>query len=98
MTPDITARLSSLLSQAGSAHHVFEQTAHMGVYDQDWPAWYADHLIEHGLSELIDKPVTAERLSQFLLRSNEERKMRHPEPGWAEYTARDLLSMLDALG
>lgn len=98
MTPDITAKLSTLLSQAGSAHHVVEQTALKGVYDQDWPAWYAKYLIKHGLSELIHKPVTAERLSHFLLQSNEERKMRHPEPGWAEYTAQDLLSMLDALG
>lgn len=95
---DTQMQLRTLLSEAGSTHHVFEQTALKGAYDQDWPAWYADYLIAHGLRELVQKPITAEWLSRFLQQSNEERLESDPPPVWVDYTAQDLLSQLSALG
>jgi hypothetical protein len=48
-----------LLSQAGAAHGVYEERDLGGVYAQQWPAWYATYLIEHGIADLAGRAVTA---------------------------------------
>lgn len=80
-------QITDLLSQAGSAHHHFEQTVLKGVYDQEWPVWYADYVIQHGLKELLPTPVTVEQLSQFLRDNYEVYRQENSKLGWAEYTA-----------
>lgn len=46
-------RIEVLLRSAAAAHGVYEETELGGVYDQDWPRWYAEHiarsLAEQGL-------------------------------------------------
>lgn len=83
-------QIAMLLSQAGSAHHHFEQTALKGVYDQEWPAWYVDYAIQHGLGELLPTPVTVERLSRFLAENYEVYKRENSKLGWADYTAQEI--------
>lgn len=90
MTQEITAQIANLLSQAGSAHHHFEQTVLKGVYDQEWPAWYADYVIQHGLGELLPSPVTVEQLGQFLADNYELYKRENSKLGWADYTAQQI--------
>lgn len=38
--PEVTV-LSAALKAAGSAHHEYEQTALNGVFDEQWPMFYA---------------------------------------------------------
>jgi hypothetical protein len=87
MSPDSVTAIANLLSQAGSAHHHYEQTILKGVYDQEWPAWYADYVIAHGLGELLPAPVAAEQLSRFLAENYKRYKQENSKLGWAEYTA-----------
>lgn len=79
--------IRQLLSKAGSAHHTYEQTELNGVYDEEWPAWYASHLIDHGLNDLLSQSVAVDRLAQFLSDSNEQYEATDKHFGWAEYTA-----------
>lgn len=37
--------LASLLREAASAHHTWEQKYLDGQTDDDWPAWYASYLL-----------------------------------------------------
>jgi hypothetical protein len=83
-------QIASLLSQAGSAHHQFEQTVLKGVYDQEWPAWYAEYVIAHGLNDLLPNPVTIEQLSRFLAENYEVYKKENSKLGWADYTAQQI--------
>lgn len=80
-------KISHLLSQAGSAHHVFEQTVLKGVYDQDWPAWYANYVIEHGLSDRLGRAVTVELLARFLSDTNDLYEQTDKRQSWADFTA-----------
>jgi hypothetical protein len=88
------AQIAKLLAEAGTAHHQYEQTVLKGVYDQEWPAWYAGYILERGLNSMLRRPVNRDTLSQFLLQSNEMRQKQVPEPGWVEYTAHDIVARL----
>src|SRR5262245_27447039 len=90
MSPNNTTQIAALLSQAGSVHHQFEQTVLRGVYDQEWPAWYADYVIQHGLRELLPRPVTVESLAQFLAENYEVYQRENSKLGWADYTAQEI--------
>ncbi|MBE7555460.1 MAG: hypothetical protein HS126_30790 [Anaerolineales bacterium] len=90
MSANNITQIAMLLSQAGSAHHHFEQTALKGVYDQEWPAWYADYAIQHSLGELLPTPVTVEQLGRFLAENYEVYQQENSKLGWADYTAQQI--------
>jgi hypothetical protein len=94
MNQETIAKIAKLLAETGAAHHLYEQTALKGVYDQEWPAWYAEHLLELKLNDLLNHPVTQADLSNFLFQSNEVRKQQRPEPDWVGYTAHDIAARL----
>lgn len=85
---DIEA-INALLVQAEEAHGVFEETELKGVYDQEWPRWYAAYAVEHGIGALIGRAVTNDQLAQFLASTNVEFEQAEPTPHepWAAYTA-----------
>jgi hypothetical protein len=83
--------VASLLDRAGNAHHHYEQTVLNGVYDRDWPIWYAEYALEHGLGKLLAQSLTLEQLSQFLDRSNEQYEAENPDRSWADYTAQKIV-------
>jgi hypothetical protein len=90
MTPNDRAEaVSTLLSEAEQAHGVYESAQLSGVYDQDWPSWYASYAVEHGLGELVGHDVRADQLAAFLARTFEEFTTTEPRPSqaWAAWTA-----------
>ena len=93
---DRTNAVSALLSQTEQAHGVFEATELKGVYDQEWPAWYAAYAVEHEIGALVGHPVTTERLAQFLTGTFAEFQQTEPKPteGWAAWTARRITAEL----
>ncbi len=96
MTADHTAAIEALLVAAGEAHGAFEATELHGVYDQDWPRWYATYAVEHGMGALVGGPITVDRLADLLASSNVEFERIEPalrEP-WASYTARRISAEL----
>ena len=91
---DTISRIADLLSSAGQAHGEYESTVLNGVYDRDWPIWYARWAVEHGLNALVAQPTDAERLSKLLYTLNEEHKQTNQRQTWAEFTAERLAAAL----
>ncbi len=90
MTENVS-QIATLLSQAGAAHHEYEQNILKGEFDQNWSTWYSEYIMHHGLSDLLDAKITAAQLSQFLIQSNESHKNKNSKQSWAEYTAQKTL-------
>jgi hypothetical protein len=84
--------IASLLTQAGNAHHHYEQTVLNGVYDHDWSIWYAEYAIEHCLGKLLERSLSLEQLSQFLSQTNDRYEAEKPDQSWANYTAHKILN------
>jgi hypothetical protein len=40
-----TGILTDALKRTAAAHGVYENTVLNGVYDDNWPEWYAEHLV-----------------------------------------------------
>lgn len=88
--------LTSLLSETGQAHGRFEETELNGVYDQQWPMWYAAYAVDHGIGKLVGRAVTADELAAFMASTNAEFERIEPTPSepWASYTARRIAADL----
>lgn len=93
---DRTEALSRLLGETGRAHGTYEETELHGVYDQQWPEWYARYAVDHGIGELVGRALTADELARFLSSSNAEFERIEPKPSetWADYTARRIAAEL----
>ncbi len=93
---DRTAAVRALLTEAEQAHGEYETTVLAGVYDQEWPAWYAAYAVEHGIGDLVGHPVTAEALGTFLAAAFEAFKAAQPGPTepWGPWTARRIVTEL----
>lgn len=96
MAIDRVEAVRALLVQAEQAHGTYETTELNGVYDQDWPRWYAAYAIEHGIGALVGHAVTTDRLSPFLASTFVEFKAAEPKPSepWAAYAARRITTEL----
>ena len=89
-------QINALLAEAGEAHGRYEETELNGVYDLEWPRWYAAYAVEHGIGDMLGHPVTTDRLAAFLATSNRdlERIDAEQREPWATYTARRIASEL----
>ncbi|MBD1856005.1 MULTISPECIES: hypothetical protein [Leptolyngbya] len=85
-----TSAIALLLTQADQAHHDYEQSVLKGLYDQDWADWYAEYVIQNGLSELLEQEVTVQQVSQFFTQSYEAYKGKKSGESWADYTAKEM--------
>ena len=95
MAADIES-LTALLTRTAEAHGVYEEAELDGVYDQEWPHWYATYAVDHGIGALVGRDVTADELALFLARSNadlERIEATDREP-WPIYTARRIAAEL----
>ena len=88
--------IGALLTEAESAHGMYEAAVLGGVYDQAWAEWYAADAVEHGIGDLVRHPVTADRLAALLVESFEAFKSAEPKPSepWAAWTARRIAAEL----
>jgi hypothetical protein len=88
--------ITTLLVEAEQAHGVYESTELNGVYDQDWPRWYAAHAVEHGIGRLAERDITTDVLAAFLASSYAEFEQTDPRPAepWAAYIARRIVAEL----
>jgi hypothetical protein len=83
---------SRLLAAAGAAHGVYETTELGGVYDQNWPVWYATWLLEHGLGELLMRPLTVPELADALAACDAAHRRERPAQSWPDYYAPRLIA------
>lgn len=92
MEADRVEAINALLLRAEAAHGTYEATELNGVYDQDWPRWYAAFAVENGIGALLGHDVTTDGLAAFLASSHADFEQTDPKPGepWAAYTARRI--------
>ena len=92
MATDRIGALEALLAEAEAAHGVYETTELNGVYDEDWPAWYAAYAVDHGIDAILGREVSADELAQSLTASWDEFQQADPRPTdpWMTYIARWL--------
>ena len=96
MSSERIGALEALLVETETAHGAFETTELNGVYDKEWPRWYAAYAVEHGLGEIIGRPVSADELTQFLTTSWSELQLADPKPSepWTTTFARRMAEEL----
>jgi len=96
MTTDRIAPLEALLGEAETAHGAYETTELNGVYDQEWPRWYAEYAVDHGIGEIVGRPVGADELAALLTASWSELQQTDPRPSepWTTFIARRLAAEL----
>jgi hypothetical protein len=93
---DRTEAIGALLVEAEKAHAVYEADELGGVYDEEWPRWYAAYAVDHGMGELLGHHVQADRLADFLAAGFDEFKQEDPPPDepWSAYLARRIVQGL----
>ena len=95
MTDDRVAAIAALLSETESAHGAYEAGELGGVYDEEWPAWYAAYAVDHGIGEVLGRDVVVNDLAAFLTRAYAEFEQTDPktEP-WQAFIARRIADYL----
>jgi len=88
----IIRAIEELLAETEAAHGAYETAELNGVYDAEWPAWYAAYAVDHGMGGLLGRDVTADELSQQLQSAWADFQAAdpHPEEGWVVFIARRL--------
>jgi hypothetical protein len=96
MSDDRPAALERLLRRAGAAHEVYERDELGGVYDEDWPAWYARWAVDHGFAAALGRDVPADELAAYFTRTWDEIRHADPKPAepWARIMARRITTEL----
>ena len=87
-------KLSELLQQTRAAHHDFEIMELGGGRDEQWPAWYAQYLLDNGMAELLSLQPNSDSLAALLEQGSREHKAASSSEDWTSYTARYLLEKL----
>jgi len=83
-------RGAALLRAASAAHGEYETRELGGVYDLNWPDWYATYLLEHGWEEFVGHVVTVEALSGALRACDAAYKLEAPRAAWPDFYAQRL--------
>ena len=89
--PDIIA---ALLREAESAHGAYEATVLGGIRDEAWPIWYANYLLDHGLSEHLsgETALTVDQLADMLSDLAADYEREQPTTPWPDAYARAILA------
>lgn len=91
MSADRVKAIEALLSETEAAHGAYEAAELGGVYDQDWPAWYAAYAVDHGMGEVLGRDVTANDLAAMLKRAYAEFEQTDPKvESWQAYASRRI--------
>jgi hypothetical protein len=98
MTANEQREMAGLLTEASAAHNEFEQRELNGVYDQEWPVWYAEYLVKHGIGERLGEAITAEKLARLLAQYDKEYTTQKRQESWPDYYAAQLLERRKADG
>ena len=88
--------MQALLNNTEAAHGTYESTELNGVYDENWPQWYATYAVEHGLGATLGRDVGADRVATFLSATFAEFEAADPKPAepWSAYMARRMVEAL----
>src|SRR5207248_10854891 len=78
-------KIAALLHQTAEDHHVaFKETD--GV-DPDWSIWYAGHLLEAGLAEMLGATLLKSDLIYLPVPGDKHQQPEAPGAAWGRYHA-----------
>lgn len=84
-------RVRALLVEASSAHSVFERDELKGVRDEEWPAWYAGYMLDHGLRGILGREIGEDELAGLLQVCDADHRRDQLEEPWPDYYASRVL-------
>lgn len=89
MPSETEALIERMLLETNAAHGEHEATVLGGVYDEEWSAWYAGHLIEHGFQDVIPDSgnLDVDQLGAILKQLDVEYRRERPDREWPTYYA-----------
>jgi hypothetical protein len=88
--------VANLLREAEREHGIYEQVALSGGRDETWPLWYANFLLEHGLTKVLPgaERVTPRDLAAMLQRFADDYDREQRDVPWPEVYAARLVAAL----
>ena len=92
MRAEALRAVEALLSETETAHGAYEAAELGGVYDADWPAWYAAYAVDHGLGDVLGRDVTATDLAVLLTSVYAEYEQTDRTEPWQAYIARRIVA------
>lgn len=82
-------RLVELLSRTAVAHH--RAFAATDGADPEWPAWYANHLLQHGFDDLVEGgTLSVPALAQLLIEADTRYSAEAKGTPWEQFYAKLL--------
>ena len=86
--------IATLLRETEAAHGAYETSALGGVFDEDWAAWYAVYLLDHGLENQLPGAgsLNAETLTAMLTRLAAEYEQEETTGPWPDVYARGIVA------
>jgi hypothetical protein len=92
---DRRSQIAALLMQTAAEHNKYEQSALGGQYDVEWPKWYADYLVEHGLPDLLGQGanLNTNKVEELLKKADASHHATAPDQRWTDYYAQYLLGV-----
>jgi hypothetical protein len=94
MTDERTSRVAELLSQTESAHGSYEQEELGGKRDEQWAQWYAGHLVQGELANVLGSAPSAERVAEVLTEATAEHEREGSEAEWSVFAAARVVERL----
>src|SRR3990167_3637815 len=89
--PEAEAELKKLITEAGEAHHIYEQQNLGGKSDEGWPLWYAEYLLSHNVAQYFEEELTKEDIAEDLKAAAAGFKENLPKMSWQEYYAKFMI-------
>lgn len=86
---ELLQQLRELFKETGHAHH--EAFIEVDGADDEWPAWYAEHMHKR-LCTLLLAEFTQSELIYLLVLVDRERALHAPGAEWTDYYARFFLA------
>ena len=93
MNDDLVDTVAALLRQAEDAHGRYEESELNGVYDDNWPQWYAAYAVDHGLAQTLGQTLTTSDLADLLASGFAEFQAADPTPAetWDAFIAQRIV-------
>ena len=86
--------IATLLREAEAAHGAYETDVLDGVFDEDWAAWYAAYLLDHGLENHLRRAESfdVQALTATLTRLDAEYQQEETTGPWPDVYARGIVA------
>ena len=86
--------VADLLRETEAAHGAYETNVLGGVFDEEWPAWYAIHLLDHGLGDRLPgaKMLDVANLAAILAQLAVDYEQGDKASPWPDVYARGIVA------